>query len=158
MVIPDKKQKGDFTMYILKKTMKVIGVMLVVFVAYILFQRPETASASEQNVSGTEIIWFDSSHSVTVDYLIRVTYGLDEGYTGWIIAMEPAREYGVGSNTVNIEQFSYAGDDAYGSSGYLKYYIWAHERWNNYTGYIYFKVTCDEWGNLSTEVWFESNC
>ena len=37
------------------------------------------------------------------DYVIRVTYGLDEGYSGWIIAMDPVDEYGIGSNTVNIE-------------------------------------------------------
>ena len=102
--------------------------MSVVFVTYILFQRPDIASAAEQDVSGTQEIWFDSSHS------------------GWIIAMDPVDEYGIGSNTVNIEKFEYAGDAVYGSSGHLKYYIYAHERSNDYTGYIYFKVTCDERG------------
>ena len=75
----------------------------MVFVTYILFQRPDIASAAEQDVSGTQEIWFDSSHSITVDYVIRVTYGLDEGYSGWIIAMDPVDEYGIGSNTANIE-------------------------------------------------------
>ncbi len=45
---------------------------------YILFQRPDIAFAAEQDVSGTQEIWFDSSHSITVDYVVRVTYGLDE--------------------------------------------------------------------------------
>lgn len=101
MVNEDKK--GDFVMNILKKVIKIIGVMSVVFMTYILLQRPDIASAAEQDVSGTQEIWFDSSHSITVDYVIRVTYGLDEGYSGWIIAMDPVDEYGIGINTVNIE-------------------------------------------------------
>ena len=101
MVNEDKK--GDFVMNILKKVIQIIGVMSVVFVTYILFQRPDIASAAEQDVSGTQEIQFDSSHSITVDYVIRVTYGLDEGYSGWIIAMDPVDEYGIGINTVNIE-------------------------------------------------------
>ena len=106
MVNEDKK--GDFVMNILKKVIKIIGVMSVVFVTYILLQRPDIASAAEQDVSGTQEIWFDSKHSITVDYVIRVTYGLDEGYSGWIIAMDPVDEYGIGSNTVNIEKFEYS--------------------------------------------------
>ena len=101
MVNEDKK--GDFVMNILKKVIKIIGVMSVVFVTYILLQRPDIASAAEQDVSGTQEIWFDSKLSITVDYVIRVTYGLDEGYSGWIIAMDPVDEYGIGINTVNIE-------------------------------------------------------
>ena len=50
MVNEDKK--GDFIMNILK----IIGVMSVVFVTYILFQRPDIASAAEQDVSGTQEI------------------------------------------------------------------------------------------------------
>ncbi len=75
---------------------------------------------------------------------------IDEGYTGWIEDMEMRDGFGVGSNTVNIEQL-YQSESFYtsGSSGYLVYFIEAHERWNNYTGYLTFRVTCDEWGELS---------
>lgn len=54
MVNEDKK--GDFVMNILKKVIKIIGVMSVVFVTYILLQRPDIASAAEQDVSGTQEI------------------------------------------------------------------------------------------------------
>ena len=72
--------------------------------------------------------------------------------------MEMRDGFGVGSNTVNIEQL-YQSESFYtsGSSGYLVYFIEAHERWNNYTGYLTFRVTCDEWGELSWGVSYRSN-
>lgn len=135
--------------------MKAIGIMMGVFVVYILFQRPEIISAAERTVSGTEEIWLDNSHSITVDYAIKVTYDYDEGYTGWVENMEMLPEAGVGSNTVNIEDVRLIDEIKEGSSGCLVYYMWCHERWNSYHINIYFQVYCDEWGDLSCHMWVE---
>lgn len=141
-----------------KKRVRSFGMMMVIFLTYIIFQRPDIASAADGNAAATTEIWLDSTHSIIVDYSIDVTYNYDEGYTGWIEDMEMRDGFGVGSNTVNIEQL-YQSESFYtsGSSGYLVYFIEAHERWNNYTGYLTFRVTCDEWGELSWGVSYRSN-
>ena len=141
-----------------KKRVRTFGMMMVIFLTYIIFQRPDIASAADGNAAATTEIWLDSTHSIIVDYSIDVTYNYDEGYTGWIEDMEMRDGFGVGSNTVNIEQL-YQSESFYtsGSSGYLVYFIDAHERWNNYTVYLTFRVTCDEWGELSWGVSYRSN-
>ena len=62
--------------------------MMVIFLTYIIFQRPDIASAADGNAAATTEIWLDSTHSIIVDYSIDVTYNYDEGYTGWIEDME----------------------------------------------------------------------
>lgn len=87
-----------------KKRVRTFGMMMVIFLTYIIFQRPDIASAADGNAAATTEIWLDSTHSIIVDYSIDVTYNYDEGYTGWIEDMEMRDGFGVGSNTVNIEQ------------------------------------------------------
>ena len=112
-----------------KKRVRTFGMMMVIFLTYIIFQRPDIASADE--------------------FIKNCLECRD---------MEMRDGFGVGSNTVNIEQL-YQSEWFYtsGSSGYLVYFIEAHERWNNYTGYLTFRVTCDEWGELSWGVSYRSN-
>ena len=95
-----------------KKRVRTFGMMMVIFLTYIIFQRPDIASAADGNAAATTEIWRRDVqvyvviyfHSIIVDYSIDVTYNYDEGYTGWIEDMEMRDGFGVGSNTVNIEQ------------------------------------------------------
>ena len=110
-----------------KKRVRTFGMMMVIFLTYIIFQRPDIASAADGNAAATTEIWLDSTHSIIVDYSIDVTYNYDEGYTGWIEDMEMRDGFGVGSNTVNIEQL-YQSESLYtsGYTGYIVYFIEAN--------------------------------
>ena len=55
-----------------KKRVRTFGMMMVIFLTYIIFQRPDIASAADGNAAATTEIWLDSTHSIIVDYSIDV--------------------------------------------------------------------------------------
>lgn len=113
---------------------------------------------SSKNISINSTIDLDSKHNIDVKADVYVEYGWEEGYYGWIDKMELDLTGGVASDNVYIDEFSFDGEYYTGSKGYYSFYFFGFQRgaaYNDYTGYIYIYVSCDEWGDLSWWVEYE---
>ena len=63
-----------------KKRVRTFGMMMVIFLTYIIFQRPDIASAADGNAAATTEIWLDSTHSIIVDYSDRKSTRLNSSH------------------------------------------------------------------------------
>ncbi len=134
------------------------GLMITAAMFFImLFYKPQAAYATQSGTgtaSAEKTIDLGDGHFITIYATVTMSYSYDEGVTGWIT---DAYINGNWTSDLRVEDFQAIDCSDYGYTTYYeKYYVYCPSFWRDYTGYAYIYCSCDEWGNLSCWIQYES--
>lgn len=142
-------------MKLLKKLLLItLGIMFCLF----LFElKPTSVYASEsQDFSIDEDYQLDDDDWIHIHVDATVDYDWDEDYYGWINNLEVDPSGGVGSDTVYIDELYLYDDEDPGASTLTKtYFFLGHDYLDDFRGYITVRASCDEYGNVELELYYD---
>ncbi len=127
---------------------------------FILLGNITPAYAAETDYEVFDTIDLGDGYEIVVYADLGIDYDWDEGAYGWINDVTIGSSGGAASDNVYIDDFYLVDYSDGGSASYwFKYYFYGfqHGNWyNDYSGYVYFNVYCDEWGDISVWVTYEA--
>ena len=142
----------------IKRIGKMATAAIIAFIAVVVFNNPQKASASQGGVvtvTATSNYVLDNSHNVNISITARVEYAYDEGSYGWVIDIIP-KGWSKDSVNVAIDNMDYV--EQYGYTTSMATYVFhytghAADGDDYYYGYVTFRFYVDEWGNI--DYWLE---